>query len=309
MASKWILLELPEVPAAQFASSVLRLRLQSVEETLPPAVHAYRQDIEHVHALRVSCRRASAALKAFQPLMQGKPTPLAKWLKRLRQAAGPARDADVMLERLKDDAKQTPGSLQIDYLLARLKRSRRTAQQALLDVETKAHGGKLQRSLEKCLALLEEDKVPQDYKTVNLYARRALRRASRGMFDLAVLSQPTIAQLHALRIAGKRLRYSIELFSAAFPPKLRRNVYPVVKKLQTRLGCLNDHATAQAMFQRWLTNLPTDERAAYLARRIAEEHDAAQTVRQDFLKWWTPKRVATLESQLAELIEANLPGT
>ena len=43
-------------------------------------------------------------------------------------------------------------------------------------------------------------------------------------------------QLHELRIAGKRLRYSIELFHSAFPAALREKAYPQVEQLQSGLG-------------------------------------------------------------------------
>jgi len=305
MASKWIPLETPDLPATRFAADVLRLRLDDIQERLPLAAHEYRQDIEHVHALRVSCRRASAALKAFRPLMQGKPRSLVKLLKRLRKAAGPARDTDVMLARIKRKTKKTEDRAQLDFLLARLKRARRRAQKVLLEVEAQTDGRKLERGLKKCLALLPQRHDSPDNQTVEEFARGALRVASREMFQKASQSQPTIGQLHELRIAGKRLRYSIELFSGAFPTALRSDVYPLVEKLQTRLGTLNDHATAQAFYQRWLTKRPTNARVAYLAGRIAAEHDAALAGRRRFLKWWTPKRVATLESRLAELIDGS----
>ncbi|MCG8450242.1 MAG: CHAD domain-containing protein [Pirellulales bacterium] len=305
MAGKWIPIESPDLPAATFAADVLRMRMQYVERMLPLAAHEYRQDVEHVHQLRVGCRRADAAVRAFRPLMQGKPKKLRKWLRCLRQAAGPARDADVLLLRLREEAKQTPDKAQRDYVLERLKRYRNHAQQALVDVEISAQSGKLQGSLEKCLALLQQAQVKPEYRTVGQFAQSALRDASRGMFELAGLHQPTVAQLHQLRIAGKRLRYSIELFFGAFPPALRQEVYPLVEKIQSRLGSMNDHATAQALFQHWLANLPTDERAAYLARRIADEHQASLSVRDDFLKWWTQKRAAKLEAHLAELIDGG----
>ena len=303
MANKWISIDSLDLPSTELAAEVLQLRMQYVEAMLPLAAHEFRQNIEHVHRLRVGCRRAGAALLAFRPLMHGKPTQLRKWLRKIRRAAGPARDADVLLLHMKAVAKQSSDHPQLDYVLARLKRYRANAQQALVEVDTKASGDKLRSSLEKCLASMQQDRVKQEHQAVGPFARWALQRASRGMFQLAGLRQPTVAQLHKLRIAAKRLRYSIELFSGAFPPTLRTDVYPLVEQIQTRLGSMNDHATAQALFQRWLSKLPADDRAAYMAKRIAQEHDASLAIRADFLQWWTPKRVARIESHLAELVD------
>jgi len=304
MSDKWISLESLETPTAEFAAEVLRVRMGYVAQMLPLAAHEFRRDSEHVHQLRVGCRRAGAALHAFKPLLRGKPLSLQKWLRRMRRAAGPARDIDVLLLRLKDEAKKSPEDAQLSYLVARLKRYRTHAQQALVEIAEKAQKGKLDRSLTKCLAVLQQEKVKTNHQTVGQFAHWALQGAGRSMIQLSDLRQPTISQLHDLRIASKRLRYSIELFSGAFPLALRNEAYPLVENIQSRLGSLNDHATAQALFQRWLVNLPADRRAAYLARRIAEEHESSLAIRDEFLTWWTPKRVAKLESHLAELIDA-----
>jgi len=130
------------------------------------------------------------------------------------------------------------------------------------------------------------------------FAQKALQKASRPVLRLASTQNPTLEQLHELRIAGKRLRYSIEIFHGAFPFGLRTELYPLVEKLQDRLGRMNDHATAQALFQGLLAGMPVDNRAAYLARCIVEQHEAAELLRDEFLDWWTAERVALLESHL-----------
>ncbi len=76
-----------------------------------------------------------------------------------------------------------------------------------------------------------------------------------------------------------------------------------IEELQERLGRLNDHATAQAMFQRWLADLPPGQRAVYLAQRIVAEYDAAIEVRREFLEWWTTQQIAALESRLGKLLQ------
>jgi len=135
--------------------------------------------------------------------------------------------------------------------------------------------------------------------TSRKFAQKALQKASRPVFRLAGTPNPTLEQLHELRIAGKRLRYTLEIFHGAFPSGLRTELYPLVEKLQNRLGRMNDHATAQGLFQGLLVGMPVDSRAAYLARCIAEQHEAAELLREDFLDWWTAERVALLESHLS----------
>ena len=300
MSGKWVNLERTDCTAAEAAAEILRLRLEHVQRLLPLAAHEFRRDPEHVHRLRVGCRRADAAWQAFRPLLRGKAKRLRKGLQKIRRAAGPGRDADVLLDRLK--AETGPGQ---EYVVARLKRQRANAQQALLEIAKEVESGSLDRRLQRCLEGLKKKSSKGASTTFDTFAQAALRTVSQKMFRLAGLEHPTVSQLHELRIVGKRLRYSIELFHSAFPTALREDVYPLVEKIQARLGRLNDHATAQAMFQGWLGSLPSDERAAQLAERMVEEHAAIEQVREDFMEWWTTKRVARLESSLSLLIDGT----
>jgi len=287
-------------PAGEVAAEVLADRVKRVRRILPLAAWQYEEDVEYVHQLRTSCRRAAAALQAFRPLTESKPKRLGKLLRKIRTAAGPARDADVLLSRLEKESKGDPSA---DYVLARLRRQRTTAQKALKRVGKKTKSKQLRDAL-GCVrkALADGSREEQQMRFRN-FGRIALAEASQGVFLLTAVSQPSISQLHQLRIAGKRLRYSIELFHQAFPKAMRTEVYPSIQKLQERLGKLNDHATAQAVFHSWLADMPVGPRAANLAERIVAEHQASEKLREDFLQWWTDQRVAMLEALLSELLQ------
>ena len=272
------------------------MRVQQVQRMLPLAAWKFTEDIEHVHQLRVACRRTSAALEAFRPLMAKKPTALRSMLKRIRRAAGPARDTDVLLERYQSIPTSPPA---VEYVIARLEQQRVDVQQQLVTVEKQARPKKIDRSLKQCLSLLEQGNKKQP--TIGKFAKAALHEASLPVMELTKLKQPNLEQLHELRIAGKRLRYSIELFHSVFPQDLQAEFYPLVEKLQSRLGKINDHATAQAMFQRWLSQMPVGSHAADLAACIVAEHKAAIELREEFLAWWTTKRIAQLEVFLGSI--------
>ena len=68
------------------------------------AAHLAAHDVEHVHRLRVATRRASAALKLYRDCVGDKPARwMKKWLRKIRRAAGDARDLDVLADRLAHD--------------------------------------------------------------------------------------------------------------------------------------------------------------------------------------------------------------
>ncbi len=299
---KWI--EVTDVTrsAANVAAEILEARLKLVRQRLPLAAHSYRDDVEHVHQLRVNCRRTAAALQAFHPLIKGKAKRLRKWLRKIRRAAGPARDLDVLIARL--EGEESSASHQ-EYVIARLARQRELVQPALVDVAIEEEQGGLEQSLERCLRALRKQAKRADAVHFDQFARGAMRAVSQKMFRRAGVQNPTVGQLHQLRIAGKQLRYSIELFHSAFPAALREEVYPMVAEIQEHLGQLNDHATAQAFFQAWLADMPATKRAAQVAKRIVKEYDEAKRIQDDFLAWWSPNRVAALESELSALIHAR----
>jgi CHAD domain-containing protein len=49
-----------------------------------------------------------------------------------------------------------------------------------------------------------------------------------------------------LRILGKRLRYSIEVFAGCFEPPLRERLYPAIEEMQEILGRITDAHVAVA---------------------------------------------------------------
>ena len=297
---KWVEVEDIQQPAAAVAAEILQARVEVVTQRLPLAAHEYDQDVEHVHQLRVGCRRSGAALQSFRELLKGKAKRLRKTLRDIRRAAGPARDTDVLLMRLEAESDNRKGQ---QYILNRLREQRAESQLALLEVASEENLSKLVKHLGSSVDHLLE--MADDPQTVSfdVYAHKAMHSVAKEMFRLARMQDPTINELHEMRIAGKRLRYSIELFHDAFPVALRKEVYPLIEKIQSKLGKLNDQATAQVMFQRWLADMPPDEHAAQLARRVVEDYEATEQIRDEFLKWWTPKRVMSLESELGALIQ------
>src|SRR5207244_4505302 len=68
-SSKWIDGLRPEMGVSQAARKTLRRRLEAVWFLLKPAAEKADQSPEHVHQLRVSTRRAMAALEGYAELL------------------------------------------------------------------------------------------------------------------------------------------------------------------------------------------------------------------------------------------------
>ncbi len=188
---KWVVVEPVDMPVAAAAEQMLALRVQEVQTALPLAAREHNDDVEDVHRLRVSCRRAAAALCAVQSLAPRRAKKLKPWLKRLRRAAGPARDADVLLARLHREL--DPTSEFADQIISHVRESRDAAQKDLIRINAKADKGGLERAIDKCVkALRNADDAEALFAP---FARERLAEAAERLVT-ADASTATLAELH-----------------------------------------------------------------------------------------------------------------
>src|SRR5262245_14351894 len=151
---KWIPGLSPAMPVAEAARRVLAVRLAAVRDGLPGALHEADRDVEHVHQLRVATRRAGAALTIFADCLPEKAYRTArKQLRRLRRAAGEARDWDVFrlgldAWRARRPAAEAPG---LDCLLG-FALAMRTAAQEQLEAAKAARPHVVERLVKETVA-------------------------------------------------------------------------------------------------------------------------------------------------------------
>jgi CHAD domain-containing protein len=299
---KWFCVDPVDMPVAEAAGEMLRLRVEEVQKALPVAAHAedgHEESVEAIHQVRVSCRRAAAAQRAFRSLTGRGGKKLDRWLKRLRRAAGPARDADVLLERLRRELALDNSCSQ--QIIEHVQGAREKAQRRLTEADAKTAEGGFERALNKTLKTLAKAKPKQAKQSFAEFARAALGAAGEEMRAIDPLAA-SVGELHQLRIAAKHLRYTIELFHSAADARVRGDAYPLVEELQERLGALNDRVSAQARFQSWLAELPPNELAGCIAGVVVSEQAAAEQLRSKFLTWWLPQRQADLQTCLETLV-------
>jgi CHAD domain-containing protein len=243
---KWIEGLTPGMPVADAAKAVLHARFNVVKHFLPLAAGKPSEDVEYVHHLRVGTRRASAALRVFRDALPRKLLKATKRaLRRIRRAAGDARDWDVFMLALPNEkalagAKEKPA---LDFLLG-YAFGERAAGQVQLKTAASEAGPLLAEQSEELPARAHEPQ-PDDGPPPANFGELAARQLATlfATFTADVEANPTDPQkLHELRIAGKRLRYAIEIFAPCFPVGMKDNVYPVVEKVQELLGEVQDAA-------------------------------------------------------------------
>jgi CHAD domain-containing protein len=294
---KWIAGITADQPVSAAARRALEVRLAVVWHYLPLASRRAEEDEEHVHQLRVASRRAFAAVETFADLF---PPRRARWirkrLKEIRRTAGAARDYDVMLLRLKDWASRHPS---VDLVLAEVGEQRRIAQKPIRKIHRKLIDERFERKLTDLLDRIRwRNKEERGEPCFAAVARQRLKECAANFQSASESNLAELKELHQFRIAGKQLRYAMEIFAAAFPPSFRRKHYRTVERLQGLLGDVNDHATAVVRIEEWLSEADEPNLRQALGKLLALERRSLKRSRDRFLKWWTAARARALREGL-----------
>jgi CHAD domain-containing protein len=222
------------------------------------------EDIEALHDMRVATRRMRAAFRVFGDYFQSKVmAPHLKGLKRTGRTLGPVRDLDVFREKIQVYLATLPEAQRggLDALLVVLGAQREAARQGMIAY---LDGEKYARFKERFGEFVETEGMGSLPVTLNggqpwpyrvrhvapmvIYERLAVVRA----YDEWVsIPDPPLERLHALRIACKRLRYSLEFFRQVLGSDVKALIKEVVA-MQDHLGALQDAVVASEILRDYL---------------------------------------------------------
>ncbi len=306
---KWLPGLRADTPMAEAACHALAVRLDVVQHYLPRALHQSDQDPEHVHQLRVGTRRANAALRIFAECLPGKARRAARRLLRtIRRAAGAARDWDVFQQHLAgwasaQSAARRPGA---DWLLGYALAQRAMAQSSLIQAAGDPDFA-VDRTFARTVAAVRRPKHRSQRRLLDLAGPLLAERLD--AFDEAAAGDlENYSQLHQVRIAGKRLRYAMEIFAACFPRSFKVELYPQVEDMQEILGHANDSHVAEehllavresgCLMGGWKRIRPGMDAFLRHHRQQLEYH------RKLFLAWWQ-QWCGEYRERLRELISAE----
>jgi CHAD domain-containing protein len=310
---KWISDLTRTTPVADAARRVLAVRLEVVRDHLRLALRHPEQDPEHVHQLRVGTRRAGAALRIFALCLPDKIHREARrYLRKLRRAAGQARDWDVFLLELTDwkPAKSSRRHQAGLDFLAGYGLSQRVGAQAHLEAACPDYPFDFERFLAETVAAVHKPHSYTEVRTLLDLARPMLARLLHDLDDAGAADLEDYDNLHQVRIVGKRLRYAMEVFAACFEPAFRETIYPAIEQMQDILGQANDsHVASQRLrtlgdsiqafrSQDWKRFKPGIE-------GLIHYHDKRLPLdREQFLEWWTQWQEGGGKAALAAMLSA-----
>jgi CHAD domain-containing protein len=238
-------------------------------------------DIKTVHDLRVASRRLQqilAARAAQSPAKQAKK--VRRFLRGIRQTLGALRNLDVLAQMAAEHGASAASEaaraawmgITREIEKQRADESSR-AQQALADYDLTAF-------IERTKLVLNQDSA--DGKIDAGFQEMAGARFQAWSDALsAAINESTPKELHTLRIAGKRLRYLLELQAALSEPKAKALARSLAL-LQDKLGVWHDSqvllqfAAAHLRSEEYLANHPGESRALLLDMERDRRHAAVQ---------------------------------
>jgi len=223
------------------------------------------EDIEELHDMRVATRRMRAAFRVFYDYVDW------KRLKSMRKGAsrtcsrlGTVRDLDVFWEKTRTYLDGLPTERQNDLIPLReaWEAEREQAREKMLSyldsdryLSFKEQSAELLQSSDAWeLPALTKKGEALPYRVRHVVPMAVYERAAAVLaYDEWVApSNVSLKRLHRLRIAGKRLRYTLEFFEEVLAPQTG-DLIREMKTLQDHLGDLQDAVVASELLRDFLT--------------------------------------------------------
>jgi len=257
------------------------------QQCLPPLLAAFEQEIagvrdakdrEYIHRMRVASRRLRAALPLFGACFSEKQ--YARWIREITgitRALGEARDIDVQIAFLteylntehgapspdKNPAIPDQNTLEpaIAYLLDDLSDRRIQAQEGVVFALDALEKSRIIPEMET--SFTQKNSGPQHTPPLSIArgipTMAAFRISSRLIAMLSyepwLHHADAVAEHHAMRIAAKKLRYTMEVYGPVYRNGLKKP-HTAAKNLQQILGDLHDcdvwidHVTRLLLYER-----------------------------------------------------------
>lgn len=284
----------PGMPVRDAVLAVLADRLGTVQGYLRDVLHTGDPAEETIHQLRVGTRRANAAIRLFQPCLNAEwARQMRRHLRSWRRGAGDAREWDVFARAHQDLPLWHEASTRSSRILlqAWVEGCRRVARLEM--VNTLQTDDVAQSSEHTIWQPVLADDTQRLQEPITWLAAAGFHEYRDHVRSCLVKRPKSAEDLHALRIAVKRLRYTIEITYHALPYIIDRDtLYDMLIAVQDRLGLINDAETARtrlrALRKTIKASLPASYRVARMGldQLIAMYDDQRQQARVDFYEWY-----------------------
>lgn len=274
---------------AHFARRVIAVSLDRVLDRMERAGAESELPPENVRRLRVACKRAEVAIQVYRRIVDRRAARRVRSaLERIRKAARGVRELDVALaaaRELAGDASGDSTPVLVDLQARRLAAASRLRGAVAEEVGARGFAKRAAGLLDGIAS--EGKRQRRGGRAYHGWAQRALADAAERFFASDAGLGASVDERHELRLAVKRLRYSMD--ALAFDPGggLAPEGYALVVELQDLLGRASDRSTAATVLAEVARSDPDSD----LARRATElrqvELEGLARACLEIRAWWT----------------------
>lgn len=282
------LLDRPAVDAAG------QVALRYLDDAVAAAARlSDRTDAQALHDFRVALRRLRVTLRAYPGLREGVSKKYRRRLRKLARATNGARDVETQIVWFQERAARfTPAQRRaLSALRARLRARRRRAQ-AHTHLKLQQRFVKLERKVRRALTGLRSGAGAHERPFRAIAAATLATHALDLGTRLADTAATSPADLHATRIAAKRLRYLLEPVENRVPQG--KTLTARLKHMQDVFGGLTDAHELQGELRRFAK---TDQSVGVAAATRVLETEVQELLETVRAEW--PAGAAEFEKAIA----------
>ncbi len=310
---------LPDDPISLYASKVIQKHLTAFDKQIPGVLES--KDIEYIHRMRVATRRLRNALEIFAIALPRKKSK--RWeqdIRKITRALSKARDLDVQIDLLLKVDRQAvekqlhPGMRRLKLRLQQKRNKLQAEVNQAIEQVNKDHLVEEMTEFFNAAPDLPEETVFEDGALFYLAGKQIEARLKDFLSFEPFITQPdAVEELHAMRIAAKNFRYTLEAFAGLYADQLEDSIR-AVRKTQDLLGEIHDCDV-------WISFLPkflqrertrmvdytgTDQGmrllkpglAYFLENRLYTRQDLYARFNQEWLEWKEVKIFTSLPDYL-----------
>ena len=303
---------IPEFPKDDYcalAAVTLRRHTKELEKQFDGA--RKNTNIEYVHKLRVASRRLRASLGVFGECFDPKLTK--KWRKRTRnltRSVGAARDADVQIAFLENyartlqDPAATPG---LEYILASKRSIRKEMQSEVIEVIDDLEGSRILEEISDSCKTISTSTNEQSIATLTTFERAhdkiAVKLDELLAFEPFVHNEAAATKHHEMRIAAKRLRYTMEIFSPIYKGGLSDQI-SLLKQFQDVLGDMHDYFVWMQELRADRSDIPVEARYG-VTKLLTDLTEMRKTRYRNFVFLWDDTKANGLFDRIRQLTDVG----
>ena len=221
----------------------MRRRLDVLADELP---RARRSEVKGVHRARVASRRLREVLAAIESGARLPVRSARRDLRRLTTALGGVREMDVAISMLSGEAARAWPAPAVAAVLRQCETMRGRRRRQLDEALDRADADGLIDAIDNVRTALARARGSRSAGLLASRLRKRAREFQRALAAAGTLYAP--APLHAVRLAAKKLRYTLELVREAARVPVTADLRQL-EALQELLGHLHDFQVVQEQTQ------------------------------------------------------------